>query len=303
MGLTKHTPKPTPEPRAAAIHIHRITDLEGCRHFQMLDRLVWGSEPLDLVPNHITVTVVKNGGLLLGAFAADGPTETGGMVGAAFGWLGTGVDPARPDQGPRIKFCSHMAGVLPAWQGLHIGLRLKLAQRREVLVQGLTDWMTWTYDPLYRRNGVFNIHRLGATCSTYVRNMYGELQDVLNGGVPSDRCEVDWRLTSPHVLHELEPRRPTHAWDGAMLQLLPATLDARAFAVPGDPALAFDGRGLAVPIPDDIAAIRRADPDLARAWRLYLRAVLETAFAAGYTMVDCVHLGAHGWRYILVREY
>jgi predicted GNAT superfamily acetyltransferase len=287
-----------------AIQIRRVTTLEGCRQFQALDDLIWGgSDPRDLVPNHVTVTIVKNGGLLLGAYASNGPDETGGMVGAALGWLGTGVDPAQRAAGARLKFCSHIVGVLPAWQGLHIGLRLKLAQRREVLAQGLTDWITWTYDPLYRRNGVFNFHRLGATCSTYVRDMYGELQDVLNAGVPSDRCEVDWRLTSPHVLHDLERRRPTQPWDAAMLQILSATLDERAFAVPGDPAPALDGRGLAVPVPDDIAAIRRADPGLARAWRHALRAMLETAFVAGYTMVDCVHLGAHGWRYILVREY
>lgn len=300
MGLIKHTPDPTLD----AVTIRRITGLEGCRHFQALDDLIWGgSDPRDLVPNHVTVTIVKNGGLLLGAYAPNGPDATDGMVGAALGWLGTGLDPAQRAAGPRLKFCSHIVGVLPAWQGLHIGLRLKLAQRREVLAQGLTDWMTWTYDPLYRRNGVFNLHRLGATCATYVRDMYGELQDVLNAGVPSDRCEVDWRLTSPHVLHDLEPRRPTPSWDAAALEILPAATNAAGFAVPADPAPALDGRPLAVPIPDDIAAIRRADPALSRAWRLYLRAALEMAFAAGYTMVDCVHLDAHGWSYILVREY
>lgn len=285
------------------ITIRRITDLEGCRHFQTLDRLVWGSDPLDLVPNHVAVTVVKNGGLLLGAFDANGPGETGGMVGAAFGWLGIGVDPAQPEAGRRLKFCSHMAGVLPAWQRNGVGLRLKLAQRREVLADGLTDWITWTFDPLYRPNGVFNIHRLGATSSTYLRNLYGELQDRLNAGAPSDRCEVDWRLNSPHVLHDLEPRRPTPDWDVSTLSLLPAASGEAGFILPGDPALTLDGRPLAVPVPDDIAAIRRSDPRLGLAWRLYLRAVLEDAFAAGYTMVDCVHLGAHGWRYILVREY
>ncbi len=64
-----------------------------------------------------------------------------------------------------------------------------------------------------------------------------------------------------------------------------------------------DGRPLAVPIPGDIVAIRRSDFELSLAWRIYLRTVLEEAFEAGYTMVDCVHLPTHGWRYILVREY
>jgi predicted GNAT superfamily acetyltransferase len=285
------------------ITVKRITDLEGCRNFQVLDALVWGSDPVDLVPNHVTVTAVKNGGLLVGAYAPDGPEATGGMVGGAFGWLGVGIDPAAPAAGPKLKFCSHMAGVLPEWQGRHVGLRLKLAQRRYVLDQGLTDWITWTYDPLYRANAVFNIHRLGATSSTYIRDLYGELNDQLNAGVPSDRCQVDWRLNSPHVLHDIEPRRQERPWDATALHILPAGADAAGFMTPGNPTLILDGRPQAVPIPDDVGAIRRADSSLSMAWRLYLRTVLEEAFAAGYTMVDCVHLPGQGWRYILVREY
>ena len=84
-----------------------------------------------------------------------------------------------------------MAGVLPAWQGQGLGLALKLAQRQAILEQGLTDWVTWTYDPLQRTNAVFNIHRLGAVCNTYKANWYGEMRDGLNAGTPSDRCQVD----------------------------------------------------------------------------------------------------------------
>ena len=142
------------------ITIRSIKDVEGCLHFQELQRRVWGGDRIDVVPNHITITVTKNGGTLLGAYADDGPGETGGMVGAVFWWLGTGADPTQPaDSPPKLKACSHMLGVLPEWQGQRIGLRLKLAQRQVVLEQGITDWVTWTYDPLFRANGIFNIHR------------------------------------------------------------------------------------------------------------------------------------------------
>jgi predicted GNAT superfamily acetyltransferase len=224
--------------------------------------------------------------------------------------LGTGVDPATPDAPPKLKFCSHMAGVLPAWQGQHIGLRLKLAQRDYILAQGLTDWVTWTYDPLYRANGVFNIHRLGATCISYMRNIYGELNDDLNRGVPSDRCQVDWRLNSPRVAQKAQahsvPRSSTelaHAtWEVENLEILPSHSNAAGFSVPGEARFSGEGRPLAVPIPADVAAIRRSDRELSLAWRFYLRAVLEEAFGAGYTMVDCIHLPNRGWHYILVRE-
>jgi predicted GNAT superfamily acetyltransferase len=286
------------------ITIRTIADVAGCEHYQELERRVWGTDETDVVPIHVLRTVQKNGGLLLGAYAPDGPAEMGGLVGATLGWLGVGVDPARREAGPQLKFCSHMAGVLPAWQGKRIGLRLKLAQRDAVLAQGLTDWITWTYDPLYRANAAFNIHRLGAICATYIRDIYGELKDDLNRGVPSDRCQVDWRLRSPHVLHDIEPRRHKRAWDVAMLELLPTQpVAGLELIAPGDSAAALDGRPLAVPLPADIALIRRTDRGLSLAWRFYMREVLETAFAAGYTMVDCLHLDDHGWRYILVREY
>lgn len=290
------------------ITIRPLTTIHEAAAFQELERLIWNNDDVDAVPIHVLITVVRNGGLLLGAFAPDGPTETGGMVGAAFGWLGVGVDPATPEAGMQLKFCSHMVGVAPTHQNKRVGLRLKLAQREHVLAQGLTNWITWTYDPLFSRNGMLNLHRLGATCRTYIRNIYGELNDDLNRGVPSDRCQVDWRLTSPHVLHRLneQPNAPT--WDVTTMEVLPASTDARGLRVPGDPTLGLDGRPLAVPVPDDISLIRRTDRELGMAWRYYMREVLETAFAAGYTLVDCVRPTAPdgrdlGWRYILVREY
>lgn len=290
------------------ITIRPLHDVSEAQNFQALERLVWKNDDVDTVPIHVLITAVKNGGLLLGAYAPDGPAVSGGMVGAAFGWLGVGVDPATPDAGPQLKFCSHIAGVVPAWQSKRIGMRLKLAQREHVLAQGLTDWMTWTYDPLYRPNGAFNLHRLGATCSTYMRNIYGELNDELNRGVPSDRCQVDWRLSSSHVCHRLDEQPNAPTWDVHTLDLLPVSVAANGLPAPVDVPLTLDGRPLAVPLPDDIGLIRRSDRELSLAWRFYMREVLEESFAAGYTLVDCVRLADpdgtdHGWRYILVREY
>ncbi len=284
------------------IAIRSIYDVEGCLHFQELESRIWSSPPEEVPPIHMLVTAIKNGGGLLGAYAPDGPPETGGMVGAAFWWLGAG----RPHGATELAFkvCSHIVGVLPAWQGRQVGLRLKLAQREAVLAQGLTDWVTWTYDPLYRVNGALNLHRLGATCNTYLRNVYGDMRDLLNAGVPSDRCQVDWRLNSPHVLHDLRQPRRRPAWDFSRMHSLPSVVDAEGFRRPGEAgALPLDGAPVAVPIPDDIAAIRARDAGLSLAWRFYLRDVFEAAFAAGYTAVDCAPTPAGDWRYILVQEY
>lgn len=283
------------------ITIRPITTAEEAAHFQEIERRVWISPEVDVVPTHVLITVAHNGGGVIGAYADDGPPELNGLVGVALWWLGVGRHPVSGQE--QVKACSHMAGVLPAWQGHRVGLRLKLAQREMILAQGVTDWVTWTYDPLYRPNGVFNIRRLGATCNTYKRNIYGVMQDALNRGVPSDRCQVDWLLTSPHVLYDIDSHRRRIDWDLGAMHILPSVTRADGLDAPVETELPLDGMPLAVPVPDNIAGIRARDTELSMTWRLYQRTMLEAAFSAGYTMVDCIQIPAHGWHYVLVREY
>ena len=112
------------------IVIRPIDTVEAVEHFQRLEVLIWGSPPEDVVPLHVVITAVHNGGGCLGAYADDGPPETGGMVGLTFWFPGLGVPTHGPERGRRqLKMCSHMAGVLPGRQGQGIGFQLKLAQR------------------------------------------------------------------------------------------------------------------------------------------------------------------------------
>jgi predicted GNAT superfamily acetyltransferase len=274
-----------------------LQGIEDCRHFQEVQRRVWGGETeTDIVPIHVLVTQAKNGGMLLGAFAADGPEATGGMVGLAFGWPAF----ASVAGEPRLKFCSHMIGVLPHWQGQGVGLRLKLAQRESLLAAGLMDWMTWTYDPLQRVNAVFNIHRLGATCVTYMRDVYGQMADNLNAGMPSDRFQVDWYLASERVNYALSPQRQKASWQEIELEILPTrpvTMGSRV-REPVEITLRLQGDPLAVPLPDSVASLR-IEKGLLMAWRLFLRHTMEQSLAAGYKVVDCVDLPGRGWHYIL----
>jgi predicted GNAT superfamily acetyltransferase len=200
-----------------------------------------------------------------------------------------------------------------------VGLRLKLAQRDWVRAQGVTNWITWTYDPLYRANGIFNIHRLGAVCSTYIRDLYGEMTDVLNAGGPSDRFQVDWWINSKRVQTAMQRVSLSAQEDRAAqagntaggnahtqqvaasypgLCLLPTGGSGTARR-PGDLRPRWDGAPVAMPIPEDIAALRRQDRALALEWRYYVRDLMEEAFAAGYSVVDCVHTHGGDWCYIL----
>lgn len=294
------------------ITIRKVTSVEECEYFQELERRVWDAPEIDIMPIHTLITCIKNGGLILGAFADDGPAEIGGMIGATFGWVGV----SSKNGTHKTRFCSHMAGVLPDYQRSGIGLQLKLAQRKTILEMGYTDWIVWTYDPLFRANGVFNIRRLGATCNTYYRNNYGVMLDGLNRGVPSDRCQVDWWLRSDRVteIADRETGRQGDKETGGQgdnlsisqslisnLQVLP-TKPSGHFAAPVDIELRLDGAPIALPIPDDISAIRRSDAELSLTWRLYMRSVLEQTFASGYAMVDCVQIEG-GWYYLLNQNH
>ena len=276
---------PTPSP---AIAVRPLSGVEDALHLQAVHAQIWGIVPGDIVPIHVLVTLAANGGMVLGAFDPAGPDESGGMVGFVLGWLGTtGVG--------AVKHVSHIAGVLPAWRGRGIGVDLKLAQRDFVLAQGLTTHVTWTYDPLQRVNGAFNIHRLGATCTTYKVNVYGTMTDELNKGMPSDRFQVDWHLQSDRVQHVITHGHILPAWKPSCLHRLPA--DPTQF-----PTLPSDGAPIAVPLPASVSALQRDHRDLLLAWRLYLRTIMQQAFAANYAVIDCVDLGdEQGWHYILTK--
>jgi len=282
-----------------SLRFELLKTYEACYDFQALTSRIWGGGADDEIPIHILVTIGKNGGGVLAAYAEDGPADLNGMVGIALWWLGT-------DAQKRFKICSHMAGVLPEWQGRGVGALVKFKQRELVLEQGITDWVTWTYDPLYRTNGAFNLHRLGATCNTYYRNVYGELNDDLNRGAPSDRCQVDWWLHSERVERAVEGQgtkgKRQEAWVNLEdLQVLPSQIAENGFRQPIEREIAPTDTPLAIPVPDDISAIRRTDPELGKVWRLYMRGALEAAFGTGYRMVDCVNLPGQGWHYILAQ--
>ena len=65
------------------------------------------------------------------------------------------------------------------------------------------DLITWTYDPLLARNVQLNIAKLGAVCNTYLANLYGEMRDGLNAGLPSDRFQLDWWIATRRVADRL----------------------------------------------------------------------------------------------------
>jgi predicted GNAT superfamily acetyltransferase len=244
-----------------------------------LQRTVWQMPDWrDAVPANLMITVNKNGGLVLGAFEADGR-----LVGLAFGFIGM-------EGAQHYKHCSHMLAVLPEYREQGIGILLKLKQREETLARGI-DLMTWTYDPLQARNANLNLAHLGAIARRYVENAYGEMTDGLNAGLASDRFEAEWWLNAARVKTCVAGQPLVFDWDALVRagaqSVFRVSMDARGVPRIDDEA-ELRGEPLLLEIPASLSAVKAASPDLAREWRVRTRAVFQHAFAVGYAAVGFV---------------
>ncbi len=273
-----------------AIEIRPVKTEDEYHTVEQLQREIWGAHDIEIVAFETLMTAHKNGGVMLGAFDTDQDEKP--MIGFVFGFVGLTAD-------ERVKHCSHIAGVLPDYRDRNVGYALKLKQRELVLGQGI-DLITWTFDPLESRNARFNFHKLGVTCNTYLRNLYGAMRDTLNAGLPSDRLQVDWRITSPRV--EAKARG-----EGETISVPPSPSSLMADGVPLiNPALAGESLPLAekapgaakqalIQIPSDFQSLKAADKNLALEWRLRVRALFEEAFAKGYSATDLLVEGGRSY--------
>ena len=237
---------------------------------------VWGSAATAPVSPDILRAFVHTGNYVAGAKSSDA------LVGASVGFL------AR--SGSSLTLHSHITGVSAETQLRGIGYALKLHQRAWAIEHGLSA-ITWTYDPLVRRNAYFNLTKLGARADRFHVNFYGAMADRINAGDESDRCAVTWDLTP--LLGDAHPEPDVDALlaSGAVALLeddgegAPRTRSRR-----GDVRLCW--------IPADIVELRASAPDVARAWRLALRATLGASIDEGYVATA---MTTTGW-YVLERD-
>ena len=265
------------------IFVRPLVAIEEFQAVEALQRAVWPGSELDVVPLHLLTTIAHNGGLVLGAYHGER------LVGFLMGFLGTDEGPSDRPALTRLKHCSHQLGVLPQYRDQNVGYQLKLAQRDFVSAQGVR-LVTWTYDPLESRNARLNIAKLGAVCATYKRAVYGDMQDGLNAGLPSDRFQVDWFLTSTRVKERLFGQRAPlilESFTSAGAEILnPTLVGPDGLSRPPERVLAVAGSLAIIEIPTDFQAIKARDLALAAAWRTHTRALFEGAFGSGYWVTD-----------------
>lgn len=258
------------------IELRELKKRDELLEVQRLEQLVWDMAP---IPLHQTMTAVKHGGLIIGAYSQQQ------LVGFSYGFAGYAEDEA--------YLCSHMLGIHPDFRSQKIGERLKEHQRKLALEKGYRR-IVWTYDPLESRNAYLNLTKLRGICSTYIENCYGEMEDGLNKGLPSDRFEIHWYVDAPHLTSE-----PTRD-EGVAVSLgsISWEEDHPMFYPTGE---VMDAPVYTLPIPKDFQSLKQQNPELAYAWRIQTRAVFQELFAKGYCATELVQ-GQDENRYLFVKQ-
>lgn len=212
------------------VQVRELTELGDLGEVDALFASVWGPGT-PVIGVEMLRAFSHAGGYVCGAYLH------GEIAGASVGFLG--------QHAGRLSLHSHATGVSPQARGANVGRALKLHQRAWAATRRI-ELITWTFDPLVRRNAWFNIGRLGARPVEYLVDFYGPMTDAINAGDESDRLLVAWEVSA------------------------------------SSPMPATDSIGQArIPTPADIESLRASDPGAARAWRARLRGQLQDPVAQG----------------------
>jgi predicted GNAT superfamily acetyltransferase len=229
----------TPE----GLEIRVLTSTADLRHTVTLFNQVWGTVT-PLVGVELLRAIEHTGGYVAAAFHGEQ------IVGASVGLL------ARHEGEAALH--SHITGIQAGLRETGLGRAMKRHQRAWAREHGLA-WITWTFDPLVRRNAWFNLHVLRARAHEYLVDFYGPIDDAINHGDQSDRLLVAWPTSGELPEPATEP-----------------------------------GPGLrTVPTPEDIVVLRRTDPAAAMNWRVRVRDELGEAMAAGTAVVGVTRDGEY----------
>jgi len=221
----------------SSLRISQVSSIEEMEAVSAFLCKVWAGGP-EVVPFDLGLAVLHVGAYCSAAYEGDE------MVAASFGFRGV-------FKGSNILH-SHVTGSFQPGAGFE----LKQHQFKWAKSEGLTG-ITWSFDPLVRRNCVFNFDKLGAIAVEYLPNFYGTMTDEINAGDDSDRLFVYWDLAHKSENTEISPA------------------------------------AIAVEIPEDIEILRRTDLNTAKQWRAKTRQTLEPLMSDGWTikrMQDRTHL-------------
>lgn len=253
------------------IEIKPLTEINDFNQCETLQRLVWGGGDLGITPTHFFVASSHSGGLVLGAFVG---AELIGFLNGFPAYLPENLSENLSEKRAPLGFHSDMMAVLPEYRGQGIGKKLKWRQRDWCLARSLS-WISWTFDPLQRKNARLNFEHLGVSVYEYRVNEYGELGGSLNGDLPTDRLLAHWDLLSKRVtmlangVADTFSSKPSYALRSAKNK-------------PTELKLELSAEHIMVATPESLNELLVKDKALALEWRLAVREVMQTYLAKGY---------------------
>ena len=213
------------------IQVKNLVDLQDQDSARNIFDLTWLMDAGTEITPNLLQAMIHSGSYLSGAFIDNK------IVGAAF---------AFPATNNGLHLHSHMTAVLLEFRNKGVGYALKVDQWNWAKRNNYSE-LSWTFDPLVRRNAKLNIAKLGANISAFHPNFYGEMPDALNAGDESDRLMVSWRtdINAPKARELITDPEP------------------------GD---------ILIEIPEDIVAIRSKNQSESMKWRRQVREQFMAAF-------------------------
>lgn len=260
--------------------IRNLQTAKELEEVRRLEAMIWSME--DSVPVNQSAAAVKNGGFILGAFYKNE------LIGFQYSFPGYDRN--------KVYLVSHSLGIHPDYRKFGIGEKLKIAQKETALEMGY-DRITWTYDPLETVNGNLNIHKLGAIAKEYIPNVYGEMADNLNAGIPTDRFLVEWHLNEQNKVNV------KHVYvKEANIPYALYTNEIDNFPFPEKTDLSLHDPHIFVPVPAQFQEIKRADLQLAKKWREKTGEVFSHYLSQGWVVSDLVKDNRHIGQYLYLLE-
>ena len=159
-----------------SIQVRELANLQDQDFGRKIFDITWSMDAGTEITPNLLQAMVHSGSYLSGAFIDNK------IVGAAF---------AFPATNGGLHLHSHMTAVLPEFRDKGVGHALKIDQWNWAKKHKYSH-LSWTFDPLVRRNAKLNIVKLGVDISAYYPNFYGAMPDALNAGDVSDRLMVSW---------------------------------------------------------------------------------------------------------------
>ncbi len=267
-----------------------IRDIETVAEMHATEDLqieAWGETDRGIVPLNQFAAIRHVGGSLIGAFDEEK------LVGFVYGFWG--------HLHGRIVHHSHMLAVSPAHQNHNLGYQLKLAQRTKVLADGLTDRITWTFDPLQSVNAHFNFAKLGVLSDVYKINIYGDAGASFLHQNGTDRFFVTWLIKSQRVEDRLAGNAVSVRENSDALHLL-TNSDSGMPEPLADPRELIATDSALIEIPTGMISIESADFELARKWREESRKAFSQALSAGFVVTEYFRKNEQTGSYLLERK-